>query len=325
MNYLLSDPLEYPVGELIKMLPEDIRDWVHTQNLDIKTHIEIHQLMLRARREFGILPWHIFTAVMQAYAAAAFDATGEHVDMSCSWFACAKQRRPLDVFNHKYEDFHEIWVHTHDGEDIMVGYVVGRYDGRPVFSFWDVRTERYWLDCTKSMIIYHPYTREPILTNYGLAKWRDNVSPDGRAILPEMTRRGGKKSKGAVKVKETVVAPEDLPPKPVATLSDVVANHRLSLLKLFLSVIDQRIITDRVSADNACNDGKFSVLCVTLRDPLVDYIHKLTDREVTAIHIPDAAFLTCQSILELLKGASGLGDALQLWMNELLKTDTTRG
>lgn len=322
MNYMLSDPLEYPVGELIKMLPEDIRSWVHSQNLDIKTHIEIHQLMLQARREMGIPPWHIFTAIMQAYAAAAFDATGEHVDVSCSWFACAKQRRPLDAFNHKYEDSHEIWVHTHDGEDIMVGYVVGRYDGRPVFSFWDVRTERYWLDCTKSMIIYHPYTREPILTNYGLAKWRDHVSPDGRAILPEMTRRSGKK-KGTVKV--NVVDAEDLPAKPVATLSEAVANQRLMLLKLFLSVIDRRVVSDRIAYSDEADEDMFLPLCTTMRDPLVDYINKLSSRKVTAIHIPDAAFLTCQSILELLKGAEGLGSVLQLWMTELVKTDTTRG
>lgn len=322
MNYQASNPSEYPVGELVKILPKDVKDWVLSKSLDTKNHMEIHQLLLNGRREMGLLPWHIFTAVMQAYAAAAFESTGEHVDVSCSWFSCVKQPRPLDIFNHKYEDFHEIWVHTHAGEDILVGYVVGRHDGRPVFSFWDVRTERYIMDCSKPMVICHPYTREPILSNYGLAKWRDHVGVDGRAVLPEMTRREGKKKR--VKLKEHVV-PEDLPAKPVNTLSETDARIRLTLLKLIQSVIDRRIITDSVSSSVNVDDDMFAPLCGVLRSSLDIYIAKLEKRDVTVVHIPDDVYLACQTTLELLKEAEGLGGALQMWMKELVRTDTTRG
>ena len=137
-----------------------------------------------------------------------------------------------------------------------------------------------------------------------------------------MTRRGGKK-RAVHSVK--AVTPDDLPAKPVATLSEAAANQRLMLLKLFLSVIDRRVVSDRIAYSDEADDDMFLPLCTTLRDPLVDYINKLSSRKVTAIHIPDAAFLTCQSILELLKGAEGLASALQLWMTELVKTDTTRG
>lgn len=322
MNYQASNPSDYPVGELVKMLPKDIKDWVLEKSLDTKTHLDIHQIMLKGRREFGMLPWHIFTAVMQAYAAAAFDATGERTDISCSWFSCGKQPRPLDIFNHKYEDAHEIWVHTHQGEDIMVGYVVGRYDGRPVFSFWDVRTERYIMDCTKPMVICHPYTREPILSNYGLAKWRDHISVDGRAILPEMTRRDGKKKR--VRMKQDVQA--ELPPeKPVDTLSEAFVNIRLTLLKLIQSVIDRRIITNGVTGSSDVDADMFSALCGVLRNALDIYIGKLENRDVTTVHIPDDVYLACQTTVEILKNAEGLGSALRIWMEQLTKTDTTRG
>lgn len=323
MNYQASNPVEYPVGELVKMLPEDIRKWVVSQSLDTKTHLDIHQILLKGRREFGIPPWHIFTAVMQGYAAAAFEATGEHVDVSCSWFSCGKQLRPLDIFNHKYEDFHEIWVHTHAGEDIMVGYVVGRYDGRPVFSFWDVRTERYIMDCTKPTVICHPYTREPILSGYGLAKWRDHFSVDGRAILPEMIRRDGKKKR--VRLKQKEIQPELPLEKPPMHLAEPVAQQRLMLLKMIRSVIDCRIVTDRVAGAATNADDRFARMCIIMCDALDMYISKLEKRDVTVVHIPDDVYLACQTTQELLKGTEGLGNAIQLWMMELLKTDPTRG
>lgn len=321
MNYQASNPSDYPVGEMVKLLPKDVRDWVLAQSLDTKSHLDIHQLMLKARREMGLPPWHMFTAVMQAYAAAAFEETGERPDVTCSWFACGKQPRPLDIYNHKYEDTHEIWVHMHTGEDILVGHIVGRYDGRPVFSFWDVRTERYWSDCTRAMTIFHPYTREAILTNYGLAKWRDHIAMDGRAILPEMTRRSGKR-KGKVNKDD---APTEPLPKPVATLSEASANIRLTLLKLFQSVMDRRIFTDRVADGVNGDDDMFEALCGILRNSMDIYITKLEKRDVTAIHIPDAVFLACKTTMEILGEAEGLGNALKMWMEELVKTDVTRG
>lgn len=322
MNYEASNPADYPVGELVKKLPDDVRAWVLAQSLDTKSHIDIHQIMMQGRREMGLPPWHLFTAVMQAYAAAAFNAAGAHVDVSCSWFTCCKQPRPLDMYYHKYEDFHEIWVHTQAKEDILVGYVVGRYDGRPVFSFWDIRTERYIMDCTKPMIIYHPYTREPILSGHGLAKWRDHVSFDGRAILPEMSRRGGKKSRVRIKQPDPTM---DIAPRVPSPLSETNAKMRLTLLKLFQSVIDRRIITDRVTNGVEVDDGMFEALCGVLRSSLDIYTSKLETRDVTVVHIPDDVFLACQTTVELLGEADGIGGALKLWMAELLKTDTTRG
>ena len=108
-------------------------------------------------------------------------------------------------------------------------------------------------------------------------------------------------------------------------LSEASASIRLTLLKLIQSVIDRRIITDRVSGNSDVDADMFSALCGVLRNALDIYIDKLEKRDVTTVHIPDAVYLACQTTVEILKNAEGLGSALQMWMDELTKTDTTRG
>ena len=59
MNYEASNPADYPVGELVKKLPDDVRAWVLAQSLDTKSSQELLCGVSRIAKKVN--SWEIYT------------------------------------------------------------------------------------------------------------------------------------------------------------------------------------------------------------------------------------------------------------------------
>ncbi len=314
-----GSPIDYPIGKLLRKLPDDVQDWILVQNLESKTTSELRELLRWGRRNFKLPPWSVFTAIMQGYAAAALLKEGGHAEWEHAWFA--NQRfRPLDMYEHDYEDAYEIWVTRRDGSVVFIGWLINKYDGRDVFSFWNERTERYYADCSNFLKIQDPVTQEVILNHCGLSKWRDHVSPDGRVFLPAAKHRV--RLKKDVKGKhrdEQLELPLKTAPKPTVQMLEI----RLKVLKLFQSVMNPEAMAVFIM-DNPDRKDLYMELCSVLRSSVDVYVTRLGSRDVTNIHIPDDVVLACRSVVQLYTTPQGIANSIQFWLDELLKTDPNR-
>lgn len=305
-------PIDYPIGKLLKKLPKDVQAWILAQNMEAKTTSELRELLRWGRRNFKLPPWSVFTAIMQAYAAAAHVKEGGK-SSDYSWFFNTPARS-LDIYEHDYENAHEVWVNKYGGNAVFVGWLVCRFDGRDVFSFWNERTERYYMDCTRFLKILDPVTQELLLTNHGLAKWRDYWSLDGRVFLPQAKRR--------VRMKHKDEQPE-LPMRTSTRPSVQTLETRLKILLMFQSVLNPEAMAIFV-ADNPGMKDLYAELCGVLRSSLDIYVNRLKNHEVTNIHIPDDVILACESLIQLYASPQGIVNSIKFWLDELLKTDTRR-
>lgn len=310
-------PEEYPLGDLVKKLPDEVRLWVSAQNMDTKTCDELRDLLRKGRHTFGLPPWHLFTAVMQAYAAAAWAFHGGQPRWEHAWFTNNKVKRSLDIYQHDYDDVHEIWVAKRGGDNIFVGWLILRFDGRQVFSFWSERTERYCMDCTKGLKIQDPFTKELLLTHHGLSKWLDHVSIDGRSFVPQAKILRSKIVKNHKKQMEEEETARRAANRPTI----MVLEKRLKLLQLFQSILNPESMAAYVSQNHDLKD-MYVELCGVLRSSLDIYVTRLRNKEVTNIRIPDDVMLTCQSLLQLYAQQTCIHNTISLWFEDLIKTDT---